>query len=101
MTRPRLLNLSLYAPLAALSLVALALIAVGSPLWLPVAIAASAWLSLWFGVSALFEAQIAAWLDTPASQARVDAHAAMLAEYDADMAQRRARDEAMEWMEVR
>jgi hypothetical protein len=99
MTRPRLLYLSLYAPLAALALVALALIAVGSPAVVRVAIGASAWLALWIVVASLFEAQITAWVHRcPRLTASRAEHAAMLADYDADMARRRARDDAMPWM---
>jgi hypothetical protein len=99
MTRPRLLYLSLYAPLIALYLVAVALIAVGSPLVVRVAIGASAWLALWIVVASLFEAQITAWIyRCPRLTTSRAQHAAMMAEYDADMARRRARDDAMPWM---
>jgi hypothetical protein len=100
MTRPRALSLSLYAPLYALALVALALISVGSPLVVRVAIAASAWFALWIVVAALFEARITAWVHRcPRLTASRAQHDAMMAEYDADMARRRARDDAMPWIQ--
>jgi len=102
MTRPRLLSLSFYAPLLALALVALALVALALVAWLPVAIAAAAWFVLWIIVAALCEAQITAWVRRcPRLTASRAEHAADMAAYEAEMARRRKRDDAMPWMEVK
>jgi hypothetical protein len=99
--RAALVGATLHVPSITLALVALALLALGLPAWLPVAIAAAAWFALWLVVAALCEAQITAWARAcPIATAARDEHAADMAAYEADMARRRARDAAMPWMEV-
>ena len=100
MTRSALVTTSLHAPAMALTLVALALLAFGLPAWLPVALAAGAWFGLWVVCAALLEAQISAWVRAcPILTARRAEHAAMMTAYEADMARRRERDAAMEWIQ--
>ena len=71
MTRARILNTALYAPAGLLGTLALALALLSLPAWLPVAIAAAAWVALWVAVNTAFEPQIAAWLaQCPRHQAR-------------------------------
>ena len=100
MTRSALVTTTLHAPSIALTLAALILLALGVPAWLPVAIVAAAWFGLWIVAAALFEAQISAWVRRcPILTASRAQHAAMMTAYEADMARRRERDAAMEWIQ--